>query len=137
MLTKDQTLGTRGAMRRFQDRSCFQVLNPSRPSALAFEVHQPLAGYQEEVQPHGCARECNGIASVLCTWINILLVFVPLGIYSHMQEWNLGCAWDTVHGDTNFFSSTDSSRFLNRLKMSHGCSTGYPRITVDHSLIAF
>ena len=74
--------------------------------ALTFEVHQPLAGYPEEVQPHGCARECHGIATVLCTWINILLVFVPLGIYSHMQEWSLGCAWDTVRRDNNLFSST-------------------------------
>ncbi|CAK9055888.1 Vacuolar calcium ion transporter (High copy number undoes manganese protein 1) (Manganese resistance 1 protein) (Vacuolar Ca(2+)/H(+) exchanger) [Durusdinium trenchii] len=39
-------------------------------------------------QPHGCARECSGIATVLCSWINFLLIFVPLGIYSHMKEWS-------------------------------------------------
>ena len=63
---------------------------------LAVQVHQPLAG--GEVQPHGCARECSGIATVLCSWINILLVFVPLGIYSHMQEWSLGWSWVTILG---------------------------------------
>jgi Ca2+:H+ antiporter len=37
----------------------------------------------------GCARECQGLAGILCTPLNILLVAVPLGIISPSQEW--GC----------------------------------------------
>lgn len=61
---------------------------PTSPDGLS--VHQPLAGTMPPAaeQPHGCARECSGIATVLCSWINILLIFVPLGIYSHMKEWS-------------------------------------------------
>ena len=69
---------------------CLELPKPCLDLALPGQVHQPLAGGYQEAQPHGCARECSGIATVLCTWINILLVFVPLGIYSHMQEWSLG-----------------------------------------------
>mmetsp|Transcript_75407 Transcript_75407/g.245277 ORF Transcript_75407/g.245277 Transcript_75407/m.245277 type:complete len:411 (-) Transcript_75407:94-1326(-) len=31
--------------------------------------------------------ECMGVLGVLCTWLNILLIFVPLGIASHHLEW--------------------------------------------------
>mmetsp|Transcript_62255 Transcript_62255/g.145993 ORF Transcript_62255/g.145993 Transcript_62255/m.145993 type:complete len:420 (-) Transcript_62255:74-1333(-) len=41
------------------------------------------------VQQGGLAGECKAIAGLLCTWLNILLVFVPLGIVSHYREW--GC----------------------------------------------
>ena len=69
---------------------CLEFQKPAMIPLIAGQVHQPLAGGYQEAQPHGCARECSGIATVLCSWINILLVIVPLGIYSHMQEWSLG-----------------------------------------------
>ncbi|CAE7218373.1 vcx1, partial [Symbiodinium sp. CCMP2456] len=31
--------------------------------------------------------QCQAIANMFCTKLNILLVFVPLGIVSHYQEW--------------------------------------------------
>lgn len=32
--------------------------------------------------------ECQGIMEVLCTWLNLLIVFVPLGISSGILGWN-------------------------------------------------
>lgn len=49
------------------------------------------AAYGEfKQEPHGCDRECAGIMAILCTWMNLLLVFVPLGIWSHLHDWSCG-----------------------------------------------
>mmetsp|Transcript_30036 Transcript_30036/g.70742 ORF Transcript_30036/g.70742 Transcript_30036/m.70742 type:complete len:407 (+) Transcript_30036:150-1370(+) len=49
----------------------------------------PLTGEgMEKGEPDGCSRECAGISEILCTWMNLLLVFVPLGIYSHFYHWS-------------------------------------------------
>mmetsp|Transcript_16799 Transcript_16799/g.29484 ORF Transcript_16799/g.29484 Transcript_16799/m.29484 type:complete len:425 (+) Transcript_16799:131-1405(+) len=46
------------------------------------------AQYGQPPAAHGCDSELKGIAGIIFTWLNILLVFVPLGIYSHLQEWS-------------------------------------------------
>ena len=56
--------------------------------AAALPDGSVAVGEPYDPEPHGCAKECQGIAGVLCTWINILLVFVPLGIYSHVMQWS-------------------------------------------------
>ena len=48
---------------------------------------QPLTGKVEEGQD-GCSRECHGVGQILCTPMNVLLVFVPLGVYSHFAHWS-------------------------------------------------
>ncbi|CAE7784468.1 eif4a3, partial [Symbiodinium necroappetens] len=49
----------------------------------------PLTGEgMEKGEPDGCSRECAGISEILCTWMNLLLVFVPLGVYSHFYHWS-------------------------------------------------
>jgi len=54
---------------------------------MQMQMQQPQV---QEVQPSGCAKECKGVMSILCTWLNLLLIFVPLGILSPRLEW--GCA---------------------------------------------
>merc|ERR1719188_2613871 len=50
----------------------------------------PVQQPQPVQQASGCQRECQGIANILCSWLNLLLVFVPLGVLSPHLEW--GCA---------------------------------------------
>mmetsp|Transcript_102088 Transcript_102088/g.284215 ORF Transcript_102088/g.284215 Transcript_102088/m.284215 type:complete len:429 (+) Transcript_102088:140-1426(+) len=35
-----------------------------------------------------CARELQGLVHVFCKALNLLIVFVPLGIVAHYEEWN-------------------------------------------------
>lgn len=54
------------------------------------------AAYGEfQVEPHGCDRECAGIMAILCTWLNLLLVFVPIGIWSHLHHWSCAARFST------------------------------------------
>jgi Ca2+:H+ antiporter len=34
-----------------------------------------------------CSKEMHGLMLIFCQWLNLLLVFVPLGILSHHLEW--------------------------------------------------
>eukprot|EP00931_Biecheleriopsis_adriatica_P048531 TRINITY_DN28039_c0_g1_i1.p1 TRINITY_DN28039_c0_g1~~TRINITY_DN28039_c0_g1_i1.p1 ORF type:complete len:484 (+),score=80.74 TRINITY_DN28039_c0_g1_i1:145-1452(+) len=45
-------------------------------------------GQYQQAEPHGCNKEMAGLANLLCQPMNILIVFVPLGIYSHLAEWS-------------------------------------------------
>lgn len=38
-------------------------------------------------EPWSCGREMRGLTGILCSWLNLLMVFVPLGIASHHLEW--------------------------------------------------
>jgi len=70
-------------------------LYPGQP-----QVHMqvmPMAKTQQpgvrEAEPLSCGRECRGIMSIMCQWLNILLVFVPLGILSPNLEWGCACTF--------------------------------------------
>mmetsp|Transcript_22057 Transcript_22057/g.69084 ORF Transcript_22057/g.69084 Transcript_22057/m.69084 type:complete len:430 (-) Transcript_22057:165-1454(-) len=44
---------------------------------------------QTDLEPESAwSRECRGLASIFCRWLNVLLVFVPLGIYAHFAGWS-------------------------------------------------
>mmetsp|Transcript_23227 Transcript_23227/g.37153 ORF Transcript_23227/g.37153 Transcript_23227/m.37153 type:complete len:430 (-) Transcript_23227:24-1313(-) len=50
------------------------------PDGMQAEVYrQPLSG---------CAREMAGLSNIFCQWLNILLVFVPLGIVAGLNDWS-------------------------------------------------
>lgn len=76
----------------------------------------PYGEYQE---PHGCDRECAGIMAILCTWMNLLLVFVPLGIWSHLHEWS--CA---ARFSTNFLAIVPLAGVLGAATESLAAHTG-------------
>eukprot|EP00930_Biecheleria_cincta_P016165 TRINITY_DN13249_c0_g2_i1.p1 TRINITY_DN13249_c0_g2~~TRINITY_DN13249_c0_g2_i1.p1 ORF type:complete len:449 (+),score=70.60 TRINITY_DN13249_c0_g2_i1:25-1347(+) len=48
----------------------------------------PYAQYQPPPETGGCSQEMAGIMGLFCQWINLLLVFVPLGIWSHLHDWS-------------------------------------------------
>lgn len=49
---------------------------------------------QPEEVPPGCYRELIGLQNILCRGINVLLVFVPLGIIAGQQKWSSSsCFW--------------------------------------------
>eukprot|EP00931_Biecheleriopsis_adriatica_P004008 TRINITY_DN105743_c0_g1_i1.p1 TRINITY_DN105743_c0_g1~~TRINITY_DN105743_c0_g1_i1.p1 ORF type:complete len:422 (-),score=69.98 TRINITY_DN105743_c0_g1_i1:34-1299(-) len=94
MLPSDRTLGVQGK----QDYVYHQVPQTvlvGEPGLVPLTAvgpdGQPIimaAMAEPQVQAAGgLAGECQAVMGMLCQWINILLVFVPLGIVSHYQEW--------------------------------------------------
>lgn len=60
----------------------------SRLMAPAPGSYTPLAPKLEASEKSACRRDCDGLVAVAFTWINVLLIFVPLGMVSALQEWS-------------------------------------------------
>eukprot|EP00930_Biecheleria_cincta_P019566 TRINITY_DN14898_c0_g3_i1.p1 TRINITY_DN14898_c0_g3~~TRINITY_DN14898_c0_g3_i1.p1 ORF type:complete len:421 (+),score=59.30 TRINITY_DN14898_c0_g3_i1:135-1397(+) len=88
-----------------------------QPSQYGDPYGEAYGEFRQE--PHGCDRECAGIMAILCTWMNLLLVFVPLGIWSHLHEWS--CA---ARFSTNFLAIVPLAAVLGHATEALAAHTG-------------
>jgi len=44
-------------------------------------------------EPWSCGREMRGLSGIFFSWLNLLMVFVPLGICSHHMKWGSACTF--------------------------------------------
>jgi Ca2+:H+ antiporter len=83
------------------------------------EVGYAPQGQMVEPQAGGCGRECRGIMSIMCNWLNILLIFVPLGICSKHLGWPSVAIFSL-----NFVAIVPLAGILGAATESLACHTG-------------
>jgi len=90
-MTSDRTYGYNSKADGYAEQYAYKPVSADPASgetgAAPMDGHDRPVAVQEQ---SGCARDCRGLATVLCQPLNILIVFVPAGIASGIMEW--GCA---------------------------------------------
>jgi Ca2+:H+ antiporter len=85
---------------------------------LQYQDGMQAAEYRPE-QLTGCAREMAGFSAIFCQWLNVMLVFVPLGVVSGLNNWSSASRFSL-----NFLAIIPLAGILGAATESLACHTG-------------